>query len=234
VNRQEAQELLPWFVAGTLDDAERQAVQAFIDSGEIAAEELAELAFLNESVAAVGVEEPTYDPQILQRALRQLDGVAQAPRADVPDRLSKPDSSSDPAARPQSAPAGVFARMLERLQWSLTPPLARVAIAAQFALLLGLAAALMLSEGPREGTGDGGFEVVAGAVAGDFTIAFTPAATAEQIGQLLRDQHASIVAGPSALGIYTLAVPDRATTEQVLHALQASPVTRFVQRVPRQ
>lgn len=231
MNRQEAEELLPWFVAGTLDAVEAQAVQAFIDSGEIDPAELAELAFLNESVAAPGAEEPAYNPELLQRALRQLDGVEQTRPAGLPDRLAKPDSSSDPATRPQ-APAGGIARLLERLQWSLTPPLARIAIAAQFALLLGLVAALTLGGGAGDGMDEGGFEVVSGAVAGDFTIAFTPAATAEQIGQLLRQQNASIVAGPSALGIYTLAVPPGAAKNEVLDALQASPATRFVQLVP--
>jgi hypothetical protein len=229
MNRQEAQELLPWFVAGTLDDAEMQAVKAFVDSGEIVADELAELAFLNESVAARGPEEPAYDPQILQRALSQLDGVAQAPRSDFLDRLANPDSGSDPDSEPTSAP-GMFASLLERLQWSLTPPLARVAIAAQFALVLGLVVALTLDGG--DGMDEAGFEVVAGDVVGDVTVAFTPSATAEQIRTLLADNNASIVAGPSALGLFTLDLADGVAVDQAMAALQASGVTTFVQPVP--
>jgi hypothetical protein len=230
MNRREAEELLPWFMAGTLDAEEMQAVKAFIDSGEISADELAELAFLNESVAATGAEEPAYNPQLLQRAVSRLDGVAQAPASDFLDRLTNPDSGSDPDARADRP--GLLASLLERLQWSLTPPLARVAIAAQFALVLGLVVALTLGERAGDGTEEPGFEVVAGEVAGDITVAFTPSATAQQIRRLLADNNASIVAGPSALGIYTLDIAEGVARDEALAALQASGVTMFVQRVP--
>jgi hypothetical protein len=52
MNRQEAQELLPWFVAGTLNEDESRAVQAFIDSGEISKAELNELTCLQTLSAA--------------------------------------------------------------------------------------------------------------------------------------------------------------------------------------
>ncbi|MDH3643432.1 MAG: hypothetical protein OES38_15115 [Gammaproteobacteria bacterium] len=231
MNRSEAEELLPWFVAGTLDEQEMQAVKAFIDSGEIDTAELAELAFLNESVAVAGAEEPAYNPQLLQRAMSQLDGVTQAPPSDFLDRLSNPDSSSEPDA--ESAPKGMFASMLERLQWSLTPPLARVAIAAQFALVLGLVVALTLGGqkgGEREE--EAGFEVVSGAVAGDFTAAFAATAAEPEIRALLIENGVSIVAGPSALGMYTLDAADDVDEAAVLAALQASAITTFVQPVP--
>lgn len=230
MNRREAEELLPWFVAGTLDVDETLAVKAFIDSGEIAADEIHELVLLNESVAATGAEEPDFDPQILRRTLSQLDGVAQAPRSDFLDRLNNPDSRSQPDSG--AAPTGMFASLLERLQWSLTPPLARVAIGAQFALVMGLVVALTLGDGAGQGTEETGFEVVSGEVAGDFTIAFTPAATEQQIRRLLTDNGAGIVAGPSALGIYTLEISASVAQGDVLAALQASSITMFVQRVP--
>jgi hypothetical protein len=225
-----------------------QAVKAFIDSGEIAADELAELAFLNESVATTGAEEPAYNPQILKRTLDQLDGVAQAPPSGFLDRLSNPDSSSNPDSRTdfaknsrtdfaknsrtESAATGMFASLRERLQWSLTPPLARVAIAAQFALVLGLVVALTLGDGAGDGMEEAGFEVVSGAVAGDVTVAFAPSATAEQIRALLADNSASIVAGPSALGMYTLDLAEGVVEAEALAALQASAATTFVQPVP--
>ncbi len=237
MNRQEAEELLPWFVAGTLDAAEMQAVKAFIDSGEIAADELAELALLNESVAATAAGEPAYDPQILQRTLSQLDGVAQAPPSDFLDRLTHPDSSSDPDSRTESyataaAPVRMFASLLQRLQWAVTPPLARVAIAAQFVVVLGLVIALTLGDGAGQDIEEPGFEVVSGEVAGDFTIAFTPTATDQQIRRLLTDTGTSIIAGPSALGIYTLKISEAIAQDEALAALRASNVTMFVQPVP--
>ena len=65
MNRQEAEELLPWFVAGALDAEETRAVQAFIDSGEISAEELESVSALATTVAASAADEPAYDPGIL-------------------------------------------------------------------------------------------------------------------------------------------------------------------------
>jgi hypothetical protein len=230
MNRQEAEELLPWFVAGTLDAAEMQAVQAFVDSGEIAADELAELAFLNESVAVAGAEEPAYNPQILQKAMSQLDGVAQAPPSDFLDRLSNPDSSLDPGSRADSP--GMFASLLERLQWSLTPPLARVAIGAQLVLVLGLVVALTLGDGAVDDGDGAGFVTVAGDVVGDLTVAFTPSATAEQIRTLLAANNASIVAGPTALGMYTIDLAEGVAPDEALAVMQASGATMFVQLVP--
>jgi hypothetical protein len=235
MTREEAERLLPWFVAGTLDDEEMMAVKAFVDSGEIAADDLAELAFLNESVAATGAQEPQYNPQILERALAQLDGVPQARPSELLDRLTEPDSASDPGSPSDSNPwwpARMVARIIERLQWSLTPPLARVAIGAQFALVLGLVAALTLGGESGDGLENGGFEVVSGEVIGDLMVAFAPSATAQQIGELLSDHQLSMVAGPSALGIYTLEVADTLATGEVLAALQASGLIAFVQRVP--
>ena len=78
MNRLEAEQLLPWFVAGSLDSAEADAVQAFIDSGEIPQSQLEELALFAESVAETGAEEPAYDPAILTRAMQQLDQLEQA------------------------------------------------------------------------------------------------------------------------------------------------------------
>jgi hypothetical protein len=232
MNRQEAEELLPWFVAGTLNAEEMQAVKAFVDSGELAAEDIAELAFLSESTAATGPDEPAYDPQILPRAMAQLDSVAQAGSSRFLDRLAEPDSGSDPDSRPKTAPTGMLAGLVERLQWALTPPVARIAIAAQFVLVLGLVVALSLGGPNSDELENAGYQVVAGEVVGDFTVSFSPSATEQQIRDLLRDHQASIVAGPSALGIYTLEVADGATEAEVLAAFQASGLTTFMQPVP--
>ena len=69
MNRREAQELLPWHIAGTLSAEESQVVQAFIDSGEISSSEVEELSMFAETVASVGEQEPVYNPAILQRAI---------------------------------------------------------------------------------------------------------------------------------------------------------------------
>ncbi len=234
MNRLEAEELLPWFVAGSLDSAEADAVQAFIDSGEIPQSQLEELALFAESVAETGAEEPAYDPAILTRAMQQLDQLEQV-QPDEP--LVVREAQHAPATSDDSG-LGLFARLLDRLQWSLqwseTPPLARLAIGVQFALLLGLAVALSIDEGAiSEGAIDGsvGYETVAGSIptAADFSVVFVPGAAETQIRKLLIDNQASIIAGPTALGIYTIDIADSVDLQAASDNLSASPLTLLVQ-----
>ena len=49
MTRQEAEDLLPWFVNGTLSHEESRAVQAFIDSGEISQQEVEEVRLFAET-----------------------------------------------------------------------------------------------------------------------------------------------------------------------------------------
>ncbi len=232
MNRLEAEQLLPWFVAGTLETAEAAAVQAFIDSGEIPRSQLEELALFADSVAETGAEEPAYNPAILTRAMAQLDQLEQA-RPDEP--LVVREAHSEATANDSGS--GIFANLLDRLQWSLqwnkTPPLARLAIGAQFALLLGLAVALGVGEGADEGLVDGqaDYETVAGPVAAtaDLSVVFVPSAAETQIRKLLIDNQASIIAGPTALGIYTIDIADSADLQIASDNLSASPLTLLVQ-----
>jgi hypothetical protein len=228
MNRQEAEELLPWFVAGTLNEEESRAVQAFIDSGEITPQEIEALSSLAATVEETGAEEPAYDPAILKRALDRLDDVVQEP-APEPVVVSEPGAlrSGGTASRGP----GVWQRILETVQWSATPPLARIVVAGQFALLLGLAVLL---------GGEGDSETVAETVAGsgttltaDFSVSFAPGATEADIRVLLLESEASIVSGPSALGLYQISVPE--DTEKVLVAerLSAHPSIIFLQEVPQ-
>ena len=73
MNKQEAQELLPWFVAGTLSAEESRAVQAFVDSGEIASGELDEYALFAEAVQEQTEHEPVFRQTLLNDVMQQLD-----------------------------------------------------------------------------------------------------------------------------------------------------------------
>ncbi len=229
MNRREAEQLLPWFVAGTLSDAEALAVQAFIDDGEIAPAGLDALRVFADTVAERGPEEPAYDPAVLERAMGQLDGVVQE-QPEAPLVVGEVGPS-----RAKESP-GLIQRLLDRLQWSATPPLARLALAGQFALLLGLAVLL----GGRQSLDSDGTEVVSTTVAGtsigqsaDFTLTFAAAVTEAEIRALLLANDISIVAGPSALGIYQVAAPVDADLARVAEALSGSPLVVFLQPVPQ-
>ena len=233
MNRREAEELLPWFVAGTLDSAETDAVQAFIDSGEIPKSQLEELALFAESVGETGAEEPAYNPAILTRAMQQLDQVEQA----QPDEPLVVREAQHHRTTPGGSSSGWFASLLDRLQWSLTPPLARIAIGAQFALLVGLVVALGAGESGVEGIvegvddGQGGYETVANLPpsAADLSVVFVPGTAETQIRKLLLDNQASIIAGPTALGVYTLDIADSFDLQVASDNLSTSSLTLLVQ-----
>ena len=80
MNRREAEQLLPWYVAGALSPEETAGVDALIAAGEISPQMLEQLGVLRESVLEVGAEEPSYDPAILERVMARLDAAPQLER----------------------------------------------------------------------------------------------------------------------------------------------------------
>lgn len=66
----------------------------------------------------------------------------------------------------------------------------------------------------------------------DFQIVFTPVVTTRQVQGLLGELGATIVNGPSSLGVYTVSVPvgprhAAATADSVLQRLRGSPLVQF-------
>lgn len=219
MNRQEAQELLPWFVAGTLNEQEARAVQAFIDSGEISNAELDELNMFAVAVDEQTADEPAYNPAILNNAMAQLDATQQE-AADEPLVVSEAESQ-----RP-----GFFASLLERLQWSQTPSMAKLAMGAQFAAVLALAIAVAMPGG--QDTSEAAYEVVSGsatALQADLTIAFAPDTSEAAARALLLELDAQIVAGPNSLGMYSIALPADTDLAQTQTQLSADALITYVQ-----
>ena len=220
MNRREAEELLPWFVNGTLAADEAQAVQAFIDSGEIAPQAITELQLFSETISETTSDEPAYNPNILKNAMRKLEGVPQEhPEAPVVVRESALDKNDKKPGFLDSFFAG--------LTWS---PMAKVAIGAQFAVILGLLVAL----GGGEST-DEGFEVVAGGgqIEADLTVLFAPDSREADIRTLLLNNQATIVRGPSALGMYELDIASDLELSLVQSRLNESAFTTYVQPVAK-
>jgi len=212
----EAEELLPWAIAGTLSVEEAKAVQAFIDSGDISQEQIAELEFLSTTVKTVATEEPKYNPAILQNVMSQLDSVPQT-HIDKPQRRVAQNNPEKP---------GLFAGIAEFLQWSLTPAWAKVTIAAQLSLLV----AVVAFYGMRDDTTAGvGYETAAGGRSGDFNVIFAPESSAADIGALLQQYRLTIIDGPSALGLYTLDAAENADLQVLQSQLSESSLTNYVQ-----
>ncbi|MCZ6642157.1 MAG: zf-HC2 domain-containing protein [Gammaproteobacteria bacterium] len=207
MNHRNAQELLAWYAAGTLDPEENSAVQAHVDDCQACREELSDLTIVHEVVAEVSADEPAYSSAILQRAMSQIDGIEQGVSAP-----GEPTGSNEPRS--------LLAAFAEWLQWSLTPNMARLAIAGQFAVILGLALALGITggEAPDEiGTAGGQANQRA-----HLTVVFKTDVTELEMRELLLGLDASVVAGPGATGMYQLHVADAERVLDVLTALQAN------------
>jgi hypothetical protein len=215
VNRDEAEELLPWYVAGTLSAEEMKAVQALIDSGEISAEQLEALKLVGVALAGTGADASRRDMQILQRLLDGLHDDPSPASLDEPLVVVRERSTE---RRDDDRPSG--------LPWSLTPRLAKALIGVQFALLLGLAAGLMVAD-DRD---PAGYPVASTAVPGDYTVMFAPGVSEAQLRSLLLESRAHIVAGPSAIGLYTIDLDDGVAADAGPR-LEASGLVAFVQRV---
>ena len=216
MNRREAEELLPWFAAGTLSEDERRAVQAFIDSGEISQDELREVTDLAASVSEVASEEPAYNARILQDVLKKLDDV---PQQEPVEPVVVQEIADE---RP-----GLLQRLTDAIAWRETPRFSKLAMAAQFAMVLALAVVIVI---PGEESGELSYQTVAGDQANaDLVIAFVPGTTEQAMRGLLAEIGGQIVAGPNSLGMYQIDLPDSADAADVVRALQSNAMVGYAQ-----
>ena len=219
MNHREAESLLPWLAAGTLEAAETRAVETHVADCEQCAVELLELGNLHEAVAETGAEEPAYNPQILTAALKQIDAMQARGEGEI---------TVSEALRTSKFKT-LLQDLVERLQWSTTPPLARIAIGAQFALLLGLVVALTKTgEAPEQV-----YDVVAQVTPGDYTLGFAPGVTEQQIRTLLFESNANIVSGPSSIGFYIIDIDDDVDEAAAVARIRSSGLSRFLEPVPQ-
>ena len=219
MNHREAESLLPWLASGTLEAAETLAVEAHVADCEQCTVELLELGNLHEAVAETGAEEPAYNPQILTAALKQIDAMQVREEGEI--TVSE--------AHRTSGLETLLQDLVERLQWSMTPPLARIAIGAQFVLVLGLVVALSRTgEAPEQV-----YDVVAQVTPGDYTLGFAPGVTERQIRTLLIESNANIVSGPSSIGFYVIDIDDDVDEAAALARIRSSGLSRFLEPVPQ-
>lgn len=230
MNLHEAEELLPWWVAGTLPAEEAQLVQVFVDSGQISTEKIAELECLEESVAHVAEDEPMYDPAILQKVMSRLDDTPQV--AAAPTKFEMAGSKVPGLNKSGNKKPSFIQNVVERFQWSLTPAWAKVTIAGQFAVL---ATVMLLANIGEDAAVDNEFGTASGSytVSADLTVVFNPSVTEIEMRNLLQQHGATIVSGPTSLGMYAIDFPDGVDIGAIQIALEKNPVTSFVQPVAK-
>jgi Putative zinc-finger len=203
MNHQEIIELLPWYVNATLNREEQAIVASHLEGCAECAGEVRTLTAMRKAVIAVGDQAPDPSPFLLNRALAEIENYERQ-RAQAEGR---------PAPKP-----GNFRDRLRAFRenwWPATPVFARLAMAAQLALLLAVGTiALYQYQHPRVvrespyGTASGPSGPNTGGEArAKISVAFNEKASAREIRQALSEINGTIVDGPSAQGFYTVQLP---------------------------
>lgn len=217
-------ELLPWHLQGALEGDERAFMERWLAENLVQHPDIkAELAWLNTSASQL-------------RALAQSEqALTEAALPDLMQRiaLEKTDNSAQhqrsPAAPQNSLLARFTAWFTDRLG-APTPILALglvVLAVVQTAVIGGLIFTAPASQVPL-----GSALTPISAAPGKLllTVAFKPEASELSIRSLLASTGLQIVAGPSALGLYVLAVPAEQAESSIVQLRQAGSVVESVQR----
>jgi anti-sigma factor RsiW len=205
---QSAQELLPWFLNGTLDAEESAQVEQHLHTCAACRSELQclrelQLAYVQDD-SAPGAE------AALNRLLPQL------------------QPGAAPAARPGfGLPAFAFgASEGKRALGGMFPGWTRIALAAQFGVIFALGWAVLQPDRTASQ-----FHVLAAAGApaharGEVAIVFDPAAPQREVERILRRVDARVVDGPTASNGFVLAVPE-GQLQSALSSLRSEPLVRL-------
>jgi hypothetical protein len=211
--RSEIEDLLPWHAAGTLGRRDMQRVEAALASDrelarryELVREELAQTIHLNETLGAPS-------PRAMAALFAKIDA----------EPARRPALSRNLGARIGEFFAGLSPRALT---WSV------IAAALAIVLQAGLIAGIMLSQ-----KSPGSYETASTppSVAGEGAYAlirFQPQATAADIANFLETNKLSIVAGPSAGGLYRVRISAtklaKTDLARIVKALQNNKVVGFI------
>lgn len=237
MNTETFEEQLAWYANGTLSDAERAEMEAWLAEHPEARQHLAEVEFMQGTVAEVAADEPQLNPNGFDQLMAQIDAHEQEQTQDLDvvetSIPSEPADELEPVWTGQPKKPGLAQQLREwfedTFQWNLTPAFARVAVVAQFALVAVLGTALYL---PQE---EAGYEVLSGetgaamAVEGAVLVdlGLKPNMTLAELQTLLQTNRASIVGGPNSLGIYRIQLADA----EPLVTLRAHSGVVYLQRV---
>lgn len=197
---QDLREQLPWYVNQTLSEAERLDVEHHLTSCSDCQAELIEWQQLAAAVQEAEVSIPVPRPEQFAALMDQIDAAeadSQAPRtwwSVLRERLNA------------VLPTGPL--------WQSIPSFTRLALAAQAAVIVLLAGLLMW----RAQTPSASLyqtlssDVVSTAPKGRVKLIFAPDTTVQDLQQLLTAAQATVIAGPSPMGVYTVEVilpPDK-------------------------
>lgn len=190
IDREEAELLLPWYVAGTLDASDKARMDAFLSTTSEFDAQLA--AIRQDRDESIAVNETARGP---------ASGALDRLMADIDNEPAKPISL-------QSSAAGVFAG-IENFLKSLSP--GRLGFAAMAAALLiavqaGLLGSDLLRSGSTYETAGGQAQAKTGTV---FLIQFKSQADIGAVTTFLESLKARIVSGPDNGGFFKIKIGDK-------------------------
>lgn len=239
-----ARELLAWHAQGVLTGQDRVFMDQWLEINAAKHPEIAaELAWLRSTAAQLQAQvqaqahlaQPSENAglnTLLQRIALEKAGNPEnsagqaAPRPTPP----APNSSLRPQAGSQATWGERIAVWLSDVLGARSPALA-LGVAAVVIAQAGVIGALLMkapaSQAPLSGTAS---DVALPADKVFLTVAFSPSASELAIRTVLASANAQIVAGPSALGLYTVAVPSAKADSLAQQLLAAAGVVESVQR----
>jgi len=228
MNKDEARKLLPWFAVDALDADEARAVEAHLQDSPELQRELRELQVLESEVVRMSADEPEFRPALINDAWRQIDAYE-----------STRETRSAAPAKP-----GLFEQAVNWLRetlvggWVEAPAGARLAMVAQFALILILGGVLLMPPGTGPDIGDAAYRSMGAGNATDagltggatIGVVFQPTVTELQMRETLAEVGGEIVAGPSQQGNYSIRIESTDVEEvrRVVERLRGQPdIVRF-------
>lgn len=204
--------LLPWYAQNTLDANEHAKVESHLATCDQCRRALGGWRTLASGVktqAAAETQAPAWAP-------------SPAHFAKLAAQLDAPAAHRQSQRRPS-----LFAQL--RDWFNISPPGMRIAFALQAAAIAVLAGVLW-----RQAAGPQTYETLSRAApavvaAGQLRVVFGADVKESEMRASLRQINASIVDGPSTLGVYTLRLGTGAQPQQALEALRANPKVRFAE-----
>lgn len=221
---QKVTELLPWYINGTLDSVERQEVEAHLAVCEACRDEWAHC-------------------RDLATAVRSTEDIAWAPSR---EHLSRLMARSDAAEKPPSVTHRWWKRLRTahrsyRTMLQQLPSFVRWGLAAQGALILLLMSIVAWQELFSPAVLYRTLSDVrqpAPPMQGQIRVVFADDMTEAEMRALLTSLDGTIINGPSALGVYTVAMSDAASSPDrlnlVLATLRRHPKVRLAEPVVAQ
>jgi hypothetical protein len=198
--------LLPWYAQGQLDAPELAFMTHWLENNVAHHPDItAELAWLRSTAS-------TLQAQSQAQAHSPEQGLAALMQRIAQERTAVGDTTATPAPA-RRTPVHNEPTLAERITEWLTntlgvrSPAMAFGIAAVVLAQAGVIGALLLSTPAEQAPLAGAGSTSAPAGQALLTVAFSPSATEQGMRQVLTSANTSIVSGPSALGLYTVAVP---------------------------